>query len=63
MPINVIIIPPTAISVAVINWFVITNKPPIIAIAGIIGYKGTLYGLGRSGLSLRSLITPINVKT
>ena len=42
IPINVIIIPPKAINVAVSNWFIITNKPPIIAIAGIIGYKGTL---------------------
>ena len=63
IPINVIIIPPKAINVAVNNWFIITNKPPIIAIAGIIGYKGTLYGLCNSGLSLRSLITPINVST
>ena len=33
--------PPKAINVAVNNWFIITNKPPIIAIAGIGGF---IYG-------------------
>ena len=41
-PNNIITIPPQARSVLVNNWLPSTNNPLIIAIIGVIGYRGTL---------------------
>lgn len=43
------------------SWLMITYRPLMMAMAGITGYRGTLYVLTVSGCVLRRRITAINV--